>query len=393
MRKTVITGMGVAAPNGFGVGEFGESLREGISGVRPLERFDGAVYRSPLGAEILNAPDDNGGYVSRIEFFIETAAREALSSAGLQDKIEKDGRRAVVLGTILAGMEKAEGFLAGKEPVDILAEHYTPASIAARLAARLHSGGPCITVNTACASGTTALGIGLDLIRRNRSDTVIAGGAESLSHFIISGFNSLMLVTSDAVRPYDRNRNGFVVGEGCGLIVMEEEGHARKRGAPILAEVKGYGSSSDANHITGPDREGKGLARAVVSALSDAGISAGDIDAVSGHGTATKYNDRSETLGLKRSLGERAVNIPVSSIKGMIGHTMGASGALEAAACVLTIGTGIHPPTVNYEENDPELDLDYVPNTAREGRFETVLSVSSGFAGHNAALVMEKYHG
>ncbi len=389
-RLVAITGLGAVAPNGVGVEAFWNSLIEGVSGVNEMTLFDKTAFRSPLAAEVkeLTFPYN----VSRLCFMAETAVSEAIKMSGLGDDISGN-RTAVILGTVNGGIFEGEKcFLDGNKNIDGKRD-YPNFSASVSIARKYSISGSNFTVNTACASGTTAIGMAMELIVKGKADIVIAGGVETLSRFILSGFNSLFIATTDNIRPYDLNRSGFAVGEGCGIVILENEESAKKRNANILGIVSGYASSSDAVHLTGVDREGKGLGFAITSALDDSGLNIDDIDFISGHGTATRQNDLGETLAIKLAFGKKAYHTPISSIKSMIGHTMGAAGALEAVAMNLSLRKGIIPPTINYCEKDPLCDLDYVPNCAREIKADKAVSVSSGFTGHNGVLVMENYRG
>ena len=247
--------------------------------------------------------------------------------------------------------------------------------------------GPAITVSTACASGTDAIGIAYRKILLGKSDVMIAGGVDLLSEFAFSGFNILQAMTRDKVRPFDKNRDGLAIGEGAGFVVLEEEESARRRKTRIYGKVMGYASRGDAHHLTAPDREGRGLSEAMRSAIAEAQLKTSQVDYINAHGTGTAYNDAMETKAIKSVFRKEAYNIPVSSIKSMIGHTFGAAGAIEAITCLLAIRDGIVPPTINYEERDPECDLDYTPNKAREHKVRTTISLSAGFGGQNAVIV------
>jgi 3-oxoacyl-(acyl-carrier-protein) synthase len=294
-------------------------------------------------------------------------------------------RVAVVVGTAVGAAEDIERALGGDRTARAaLAGLYD--SPAHDLAAWLGVRGPAITVSTACASGATALGLGADLLRDDRADLVVAGGYDTLCRFVMRGFDALRSLTRERVRPFDRRRTGLLLGEGAGLVLLARERDARGH---RLGRLLSHGNASDGSHVAAPDPEGRGLETATRAALAAAGVGASDVDFVSAHGTGTRLNDRIETAVLKRVLGPRAGAIPVNSIKGALGHTMGAAAALEAIMCLLAAREGLIPPTVGLEEPDPTCDLDYVPGSPRAARPRVMLSTSLGFGGCNAALVLE----
>ncbi|HEX9187199.1 MAG TPA: beta-ketoacyl-[acyl-carrier-protein] synthase family protein, partial [Vicinamibacteria bacterium] len=318
---------------------------------------------------------------------------DALANARLEGGEADPRRTGVVVGTVLGGILSGERYLkgdgAGADRLRALAR-YPLRAIAASLARAAGARGPVLTVSTACASGTDAIGIAFRRIAAGAADRVVAGGVDVLCEFSFSGFCALKALSPDKVRPFSRNRAGLALGEGAAFLVLERETVASRRGAEALGRVAGYASRADGVHLTAPDREGRGLSSAVEAALRDGGCRPGEIDYVNAHGTGTPYNDWMETKALKSALGERARAVPVSSIKGVLGHAFGAAGAMEAAACLLAIGRGVVPPTANFEEPDPECDLDYVPNRARTARVRAALSLSAGFGGQNAALLIRK---
>jgi 3-oxoacyl-[acyl-carrier-protein] synthase II len=294
-------------------------------------------------------------------------------------------RLAVVVGTALGGVEELDRALEGDASLRRLAGglYDSPGLVLAR---HLGARGPALTVSTACASGATAIGLGADLLRDGRADMVVAGGYDVLCRFVMRGFDALRSLTRDRVRPFDRRRSGLLLGEGAGLVLLAR--HAETSGH-WLGRLLGHASTSDGSHIAAPDPSGRGLEAAVRAAMAEAHIGPGEVDFVSAHGTGTPLNDRVETAVLKRVLGLRAARIPVNSIKGGLGHTMGAAAALEAIMCLLASRQGTIPPTLGFEEGDAECDLDYVPLTARTARPRISLSTSAGFGGCNAALVLE----
>jgi len=374
-RRVVVTGMGALTAAGAGVGSFWRACVEGRSALRPVTRFDTADLGAVQAGEI-DAPLP--AMEQRAPAFALFAAAEALAAAGLPRDDLPTGS-GVVMGTCLGGAIDSSPFPA-------------PGGFAApalRLAEAHGLSGPVVTVSAACASGTAAIANAADCIRRGEADLMLAGGADALSRFVVSGFWLLRALSSTQVRPFDRRRDGLALGEGAGLVVLEERERARRRGAPMLAEILGGGSAGDAYHMTGPSPRGDGVLRAMSAALAAARRCPGDIGFISAHGTGTLFNDRMETLAFKRLLGGRAPLVPIDSIKPIIGHTLGAAGALEAILCVKVLQEGIIPPTINCHERDPECDLDYVPGAARRQAIRCALSTSSAFAGHNAALLLE----
>ena len=361
--------------------------------LRPIARFDASEFGSPLGGEV---PDRSAG-VERIGEELATgfaldAAREALQHAGLVVDAPATPT-GLVVGTCLGEAEVAFRFLRacapeapGEMAPGVRLGGFTGPST--RLAETLRLEGPVLTLSSACASGTAATGLAADCIRRGESDVMLACGVEILSRFVASGFWLLRALASGPVRPFDRRRDGLALGEGAGALVLEEREHALRRGAGVLAEVLGSGSSGDAHHMTGPSPTGEGMVRAIEGALRDARTSPDAVGFISAHGTGTPYNDRMESIAIKRVFGERAFRIPVTSIKPIVGHTLGAAGALEAILSIQVLREGIVPPTINYGEPDPECDLDYVPNSARRHATSCALSCSSAFAGNNATLLL-----
>jgi len=382
-----ITAAGVVTPIGQDVEAFWSSLATGASGISPIERFPVADLRVGHGGEVkkltritswTRVPD------CRATRFLISAADELVCQAGFRPLPVPASRVAVVVGTALGGVEEGERALAGAAPRRRLrgALYDAPAHALARW---LGATGPAITVCTACASGATALAVGADLLRQREADAVIAGGYDILCRFVMRGFDALRSLTREVVRPFDRRRNGLLLGEAAALVLLLREADAAAR----LGRLLGYGSASDAAHIAAPDPEGRGLERAIRASFAQAGIAPADVEFVSAHGTGTTVNDPIETAALKRALGPRAHAIPVNSIKPTMGHTMGAAATLEAIMCLLASRHGLIPPTLNLEEPDPDCDLDYVPGVARAGRPRVSLSTSLGFGGCNAALVLE----
>jgi len=357
-------------------------LGGGGDALTAIERFRTDDLRVGRGGEIKKIPAVASGIRSRAVALLVAAAADLRSRARLGAAPE---RIAVVVGTALGGVEELEHALAeDRTPRRAFDALYDAPAHA--LAEWLGARGPALTVSAACASGATALGVGADLLREGAADLVVAGGYDVLCRFVLRGFDALRSLTRERVRPFDRRRSGLLLGEAAGLVLLARERDVR---GPRLGRLLGHGSASDASHVAAPDPEGRGLAAAIRAALSAADVGGGDIDFVSAHGTGTPLNDRIETAVLRRALGPRAEAIPVNSIKGALGHTMGAAAALEAIMCWLAAREGLIPPTAGLEEPDPLCDLDYVPGTCRAARPRLMLSTSLGFGGCNAALVLE----
>jgi 3-oxoacyl-[acyl-carrier-protein] synthase II len=373
---------GVATPIGLDLDAFWSGLLAGADGLSTIERFPTADLRVGRGGEIKKLPPAALGIRSRATALLIAAAADLGGRARLDAAPE---RIAVIAGTALGGVEELEHALAGdggaRRALDALYD-----SPAHALAAWLGARGPVLTVSSACASGATALGLGADLLREGAADLVVAGGYDILCRFVMRGFDALRSLARERVRPFDRRRTGLLLGEAAGLVLLARERDAR---GPRLGRLLGHGSASDASHIAAPDAEGRGLEAAIRAALAAGDVDVADLDFVSAHGTGTVLNDRIETAVLRRVLGARAGAVPVNSIKGALGHTMGAAATLEAIMCLLAARDGFIPPTVGYEEPDPACDLDYVAGVCREARPRRMLSTSLGFGGCNAALVLE----
>jgi 3-oxoacyl-[acyl-carrier-protein] synthase II len=383
MRPVAVVAAGVATPIGLDLETFWSGLITGVDGTSRIERFEVGDLRVGRGGEIkkLASAGQAPHRACRASSMLLTAADDLLAHAGLGADA---GRVAVVLGTALGGVEELDRALTDTPgPRTAAAGLYDSPAFA--LARRLGAAGPVLTVSTACASGATALGIGADLLNSDAADLVVAGGYDVLCRFVMRGFDALRSLTRDRVRPFDRRRNGLLLGEAAGLVLLARASEAR---AP-LGRLLGHASSSDGSHIAAPDPDGRGLEHAVRAAMAAAGVGAADVDLVSAHGTGTVLNDRIETSVIKRVLGAHAHAVPVNSIKGAIGHTMGAAATLEAIMCLLAARDGVVPSTLGYEEPDPACDLDYVPRAARQVRTRIGLSTSLGFGGCNAALVLE----
>jgi 3-oxoacyl-[acyl-carrier-protein] synthase II len=391
-NRIAITGMGVVSPVGQGVTAFWSGLTSGISGISAIERFDTSDMRVGRGGEIkclaALSPEAPLLPACRASQFLIHAAAEAMQQAGLDQSTATGPGLGVVIGSALGGIGEAERFQAQPRNLHALAGAAYDGPTR-RLAQWLGATGPVLSLSTACASGATSLGIGADLLHTDAATTVIAGGVDILCRFVMHGFNRLRSLTRDEVRPFDRRRNGLLLGEGAGIVVLEREPTARQRGAEPFGFLCGHASCADGSHITAPDDEGSGLEHTVRLAMRNAGVDRAQIDFISAHGTGTPANDRVETRVFKRVLGPRAYAIPINSIKAHMGHTMGAAAILETIMCLLAWRYGQVPPTLNYGEPDADCDLDYVPVKARAYRPRISLKTAVGFAGCNACLVLE----
>lgn len=381
-HAVAVLGAGVTTPIGPDLDAFWSGLITGVDGITTIERFRTDDLRVGRAGEIKKVRVRGGPTPRcRASALLLVAADDLFARAPLDGPPE---RLAVVVGTALGGVKELERALGGDPGVRAAADalYDSPAHALAR---HLGARGPILTVSTACASGATAIGVGTDLIRAGVADRVVAGGYDVLCRFVMRGFDALRSLTRERVRPFDRRRSGLLLGEAAGLVLLAPD----TAGGPRLGRVLGHASASDGSHIAAPDADGRGLEHAIRGALADAGLAPAAIDFVSAHGTGTPLNDRIETTVLKRVLGPRAGAIPVNSIKGALGHTMGAAAALEAVMCLLASREGLVPSTLGYEEPDPLCDLDYVPGATRAARPRISLSTSLGFGGCNAALVLE----
>ena len=374
---------GVVTPVGPDLDAFWSGLLGGADALTTIERFRTDDLRVGRGGEIKKIPAVAAGIRSRAAALLIAAGADLRSRARLG---AAPARIAVVVGTALGGVEELEHAL-DDDPTPRRAFDALYDAPGHALADWLGARGPVLTVSAACASGATALGVGADLLREGAADLVVAGGYDVLCRFVLRGFDALRSLTRERVRPFDRRRSGLLLGEAAGLVLLARERDVR---GPRLGRLLGHGSASDASHVAAPDPDGRGLEAAIRAALAAADVAPGDLDFVSAHGTGTLLNDRIETAVLRRVLGPRAEGIPVNSIKGALGHTMGAAAALEAIMCLLAAREGLIPPTAGFEEPDPACGLDYVPGTCRAARPRLMLSTSLGFGGCNAALVLER---
>ena len=410
-RRVVITGLGVIAPNGVGKENFWSALEKGTSGVRGITRFDPSPFPTRFAGEVDFDPTQ---YIApkrlkrmdRTSHLAVSAAKMAVEDAGLDIKSEDPERIGVMIGTAMAGhgliLEQHDRFLQ-KGPMKIgafTAIASFPDAPSSQISIELGINGPSFSIATACSSASDAMGYAFNAIRNKDLDMIIMGGADSPIFAPILGAFCVLRALSKrndepekASRPFDKTRDGFILGEGAGILILEDLEHARKRNAHIYGEILGFGMTCDAYHMTKPEPSGKQAIRALRSALEDAGIKIKDVRYVNAHGTSTFLNDRNETFVLKEIFGEHAHDLAVSSIKSMIGHLIGAAGSVELIGGLMALENGIIPPTINYEVPDPECDLDYVPNEARRQEVDIMLKNSFGFGGKNSALVVRKYKG
>jgi 3-oxoacyl-[acyl-carrier-protein] synthase II len=405
MTRVGVTGIGVVTPIGSGRETFWSALLAGKCGIGPVESFDTAAFPVHIGGEVRGF--DGSQYLRRLDpattgrasQFAAAAARLAIDDAGIDlDKLNRK-RLGVSMGTTSGeplyveqynnirkeqGLDAIPGDIFPRYPCHVIPTH---------VAIELDAHGPCMMIPTACAAGNYAIGYGFDLLRTGRVDVVVAGGADAFSRITYQGFARLGAIAPERCQPFDKNRKGMVPGEGAAILVLEPIEAARARGATIYAEVLGYGVSCDSHHMTAAHPQGDGAIRAMQGAMREAGVGIEEIDYISAHGTGTPTNDRVETIAARTLFAGRAMSVPMSSIKSMMGHTMGAASAIEASACSLALQTGWIPPTINYETPDPECDLDYVPNQARKTDPRVILNNAYAFGGNNASLCLRRYEG
>jgi 3-oxoacyl-[acyl-carrier-protein] synthase II len=410
LKRVVITGLGIISPVGTGLEKFWISMTTGVSGIRRVTRFDPANFNTKIAGEVTDfeptryMDKKEARRMDRFTQFAVAASGMAVEDASLNLEHEDRDRIGVILGSGIGGIETLE------EQAKVLFEKgpgrvspvFVPMMIgnmgAGQVAIKYCLRGPNTTIVSACASSSNAIGDAFKLLQYGRADVMITGGAEAaITPLAMAGFIQMKAMSTrneepeKASRPFDLGRDGFVIGEGAAILVMETLEHAQERGARIYAEIVGYGSTCDAYHMTAPDPEGHGAANSMKEALGDAGIDPSEVDYINAHATATPLGDKAETLAIKNVFGAHAAKVAISSTKSMTGHLLGASGGLEAMVCILAIYYGIIPPTINYEQPDPDCDLDYVPNVARKAVVDVALSNSFGFGGHNATLVFKKY--
>jgi len=412
-KRIVVTGIGVVSPVGIGKTDYWNSLISGVSGIGRITHFDPTDFDVQIAAEVKGFDVTNwidrkeSRRMDRFVHFGVAAALDAIEDAGLKITPANAERVGVLVGSGIGGLKTLE------EQVKVLVEQgpskispfLIPMMIADMAAGHISiitgAKGPNSTVVTACATGAHALGDSLEIIRRGAADVMICGGTEAaVTQVGVAGFGNMKAMTSKyndnptkASRPFEAGRDGFVIGEGAGVVVLESLEHAEARGAHIYCELAGYGMSGDAYHMTQPAAGGEGVARAMVAALNDADVQPEMVGYINAHGTSTPLNDKNETAALKKVFGDHAYKLSVSSTKSMTGHLLGGAGGIEAVAAALAIHSGVLPPTINYDTPDPDCDLDYIPNVARTQQVEVAVSNNSGFGGHNAVIVMKRYHG
>ncbi len=412
-KRIVVTGIGVVSPVGVGKTDYWNSLIAGVSGIGRITHFDPTDFDVQIAAEVKGF--DVTKWIDRKESrrmdrFVQfgvAAALDAIEDAGLKITSTNAERVGVLVGSGIGGLRTLEDqcrVLVESGPSKI-SPFLIPMMIADMASGHISiitgAKGPNSTVVTACATGAHALGDSLEIIRRGAADVMICGGTEAaVTQVGVAGFGNMKAMTSKyndnptkASRPFEAGRDGFVIGEGAGVVVLESLEHAEARGAHIYCELAGYGMSGDAYHMTQPAAGGEGVARAMVAALTDAGVQPDEVGYINAHGTSTPLNDKNETAALKKVFGDHAYKLAVSSTKSMTGHLLGGAGGIEAVAAALALHSGQLPPTINYENPDPDCDLDYVPNVARTQQVEVAVSNNSGFGGHNAVIVMKRYHG
>lgn len=409
-KRVVVTGIGAVTPLGTGVTAFWDGLVNGRSGISRITRFDPTGHDSQIAGEVRDF--EVGDFIDRKEarrmdrfaHFAVAASKMAIEDAGLGPEGYDPEATGVILGSGIGGMETLTDqfqVLAQKGPGRI-SPFFVPMMIGniagGHISIIMQTKGPCLTIQTACASGSTAIGEAFRYLQRGEAEVMFAGGTEAaIVPIAVGGFSSMKALSTRndeperASRPFDRDRDGFIISEGAGMVILETLDHALARGARIRAEVVGYGATADAYHMVEPAPEGAGGRRSMALALKDSGLAAEAVDYVNAHGTSTPKGDIGETQAIKRVFGEHSRRLAVSSTKAMTGHLLGAAGAIEFIACVLTIQEGIIPPTINLETPDPECDLDYVPNKARRSAVQVAMSNSFGFGGQNATLIVKKY--
>ena len=407
-RRVVVTGLGIVSPVGSTIDSAWRSILEGRSGIGPITRFDASKFSTRFGGAVSGFDVD--AYLSpkdarKMDPFMHygfAASRQAIEDAGIEVTEANAHRIGMAIGSGIGGLDTIErnydAYLAGDRSPRKISPFFVPGSIINMISGHVSINygmtGPNLSIVTACTTATHCIGVAARTIQYGDADVMVAGGAEmATTPLAVGGFCSARALSARnddperASRPWDRDRDGFVLGDGAGCVVLEEYEHARARGARIYAEVGGFGMSADAHHITAPPEDGAGARQCMENALRDAGVSPQDVDYVNAHGTSTPLGDKAETVAIKKAFGARAATLPVSSTKSMTGHLLGAAGGVEAIFCILAMRDGVLPPTINYENPDPECDLDYVPNTAREARVKIAVSNSFGFGGTNGSLL------
>ncbi|WP_346354515.1 beta-ketoacyl-ACP synthase II [Azotosporobacter soli] len=411
-KRVVVTGLGAVTPIGIGKDAYWQALLAGKSGIGPITRFDATDFSTQIAGEVkdfdpsLYIDKKEAKRMDRFTQFAVAASKMALEDCGIELEQEDRTRIGTMIGAGIGGMDTLNDqfrTLFEKGPGRV-SPFFVPMMIGNMAAGQTSISfglqGPCSCVVTACASGTNAIGDAFKIIERGDADVMLAGGTEAaISPIAMAGFCSMKAMSTrnddplKASRPFDKDRDGFVMGEGAGILVLESLEHAMARGAKIYAEISGYGTNADAYHITAVAPGGVQAARCMEQAIRDAGIEPSDVDYINAHGTSTGLNDKNETMAIKALFGEHAAKLAVSSTKSMTGHLLGAAGGIEAIASILAITESMVPPTINYETPDEEMDLDYVPNTARQREVNVAISNSFGFGGHNATVLFRKYQG
>ena len=409
-NRVVVTGTGILCPLGLNIATTWEGLVAGKSGIDHITLFDPEPHETKIAGEIKGfEPTDyisrkDARHMDRFTQMAIAASLQAVEQSGIEVNSMNEDNIGVIVGSGIGGLStlfEQTKILLEKGP-NRVSPFLVPMMItdmaAAQVSITLRVKGPNLCTTSACSSGSDAIGVAYELIRRGDTQAVITGGSEAIINPLgITAFNALKAISTRndepqlASRPFDTERDGFVIGEGAGILVLENLAHAQRRGAQILAEIMAYGATADAYHITQPDGAGSGAARAIQAALNKAGLATTEIDYINAHGTSTQLNDKMETTAIKSVFGDYAYHIPISSTKSMMGHLIGAAGAVEAAICIMVIQHGLIPPTINLTHPDPECDLDYVPNVARRAKVTTALSSSFGFGGHNSVLVFRQY--
>lgn len=397
IRRVAVTGIGIITALGIGKKENLSGIIKGQNTIKEITSFDVSGYRGKTGGEI---PEFNfsrklkrlkSSRLDRATKLLLTAIDEALDEAGIANSLSPD--TSLILGTTLGGMLSGMAYhkeiIHGKKARPSLLLDYLAHYQAIHIAKEYGLNSAALTISNACASGTNAIGIAYNEICRGNIDTAIAGGYDTMCEFTFAGFNSLQAVTQALCRPFDKNRDGLALGEGAGILLLEEMSHALSRNADIIAEIIGYGESSDAFHMTAPEPNGNGASLALSRALNSAGISAGDVDYINAHGTGTLYNDAMEARAIQKVFGSASKNIPVSSVKSMIGHLLGGAGTVEAVAAIMAMNEGILPPNINYKTPDPECCLNIVDKSGQKASIKRVVSNSFGFGGANAVIVLQ----
>jgi 3-oxoacyl-[acyl-carrier-protein] synthase II len=413
-NRVVVTGIGVICPLGLNAAQTWESLAAGKSGIDYITLFDANAItcKTKFAGEVKGFDPNNyldrkaARRMDRFAQFAVVAAKEALAGANIKISPENNEDMGIFIGSGIGGLTTL--FKETKTLLEEGADRVTPFLVpmmisdmaAAQISIQLGIKGPNLGITSACSSGSDAIGMAYEHIRRGAINMMLAGGSEAIINPIgVSAFNALNALSTRndnpkaASRPFDKDRDGFVIAEGAAVLLLEDLNHAKARGAPVLAEIMGYGATGDAFHITEPADDGEGGARAMRTALRNAGLNPADIDYINAHGTSTQLNDKIETHAIKTVFGDHARKLAVSSTKSMTGHLIGAAGSVAGAACIMAIRNGIIPPTINYTTPDPNCDLDYVPNTARHTRIKTAMANSFGFGGHNSVLIYREYQG